>query len=138
MALHLIKLSVGTESIEDLERWRDRVFGKGQPTSHVTRMFPKRRDEILDGGSIYWVIKRVVQVRQRVLDLEEVTDSAGVKRCRLVLEPELIRTNPAPKRPFQGWRYLKPEDAPGDLSLAAGGENLPEDLRRKLLELGAW
>lgn len=138
MALHLLKLSVGTESIEDLERWRDRMTRGGQPMAHVTRMFPKRRDEILDGGSMYWVIKRVIQVRQRVLDLEEVTDSEGIRRCRIVLDSELVRTNPAPKRPFQGWRYLKPEEAPADLSLVTGGEELPDDLRRKLIELGAW
>lgn len=138
MALHLLKLSVGTDAIEDLERWRDRMTRGGRPMAHVTRMFPKRRDEILDGGSMYWVIKRVIQVRQRILDLEDITDSEGIRRCRIVLDPELVRTNPAPKRPFQGWRYLKPDEAPADLSLVTGGHELPDDLRRKLIELGAW
>lgn len=138
MTLHLIKLCVGADSIEDLERWRDRTTRGGQPMAHVTRMFPKRRGELLDGGSLYWVIKRVVQVRQRIIGLEEITDSEGVKRCAIQLDPELVRTGPAPKRPFQGWRYLKPEEAPADLSAATGGHDLPDDLRRKLIELGAW
>lgn len=138
MALHLIKLCVGADSIEDLERWRDRTTRGGQTMAHVTRMFPKRGEEILDGGSLYWVIKRVIQVRQRIIGLEEITDSEGIKRCAIQLDPELVKTNPAPKRPFQGWRYLKAEEAPADLSAATGGEELPDDLRRKLIELGAW
>lgn len=138
MALHLLKLCVGADSIEDLERWRDRTAPGGRPMAHVTRMFPKRKAEILEGGSLYWVIKRVIQVRQTILDLEEFTDAEGVKRCRIVLDPELVRTSPAPRRPFQGWRYLKPEEAPADLSAATGGHELPDDLRRKLIELGVW
>jgi len=138
MALHMLKLCVGADSIEDLERWRDRVAPRGEAMAHVTRMFPRRKAEILDGGSMYWVIKRVIQVRQEILDLEEVTGEDGVRRCRIWLDREMVRTNPAPKRPFQGWRYLKPEEAPADLSLAGGGEDLPDDLQRKLIELGAW
>ena len=139
MALHLIKLCVGAESVESLQAWRDRAFGKGQPAFHTTRMTPKRAAEVLDGGSLYWVIKRVVQVRQRVVDLEEFVDSGGVKRCHIWLDPELVRTAPQQRRAFQGWRYLKPEDAPSDLGEGmGGGEDLPHDLRRKLLEIGAW
>ena len=110
----------------------------GQPTCHTTRMTPKRKDEILAGGSLYWVIKRVIQVRQPVLDLEEFTDPDGIKRCNIWLENTLVRTAPSPRRAFQGWRYLKAEDAPSDLTEHAGGEDLPDELRRKLIELGAW
>lgn len=139
MTLHLIKLCVGADSIEDLERWRDRSTRKGEPMAHVTRMFPKRRDELLDGGSLYWVIKRVIQVRQKIIGLEEVVSQDGIRRCAIMLDPELVRTGPAPRRPFQGWRYLKPDDAPPDLGPEeAGGEDLPGHLRAKLLEIGAW
>ncbi|PWE16495.1 DUF1489 domain-containing protein [Marinicauda salina] len=138
MPLHLIKLCVGADSIEDLEAWRDTTAPGGGPMSHTTRMFPKRRDALLDGGSLYWVIKRIVQVRQRILDLEEVVGEDGIRRCRIWLDPEIVRTNPSPKRPFQGWRYLEPHEAPGDLTAASGGEDLPDELRRKLIELGAW
>ncbi|MGY6531137.1 DUF1489 family protein [Glycocaulis sp.] len=139
MALHLIKLCVGVDSIEDLEARRAKSAPGSGPVFHVTRMSPKRRDEVLDGGSLYWVIKRVIQVRQRIIDLEEITGEDGISRCCIWMDRELIRTSPRPKKPFQGWRYLKAADAPPDLSSpAAGGEELPGELRRKLIELGAW
>jgi hypothetical protein len=145
MTVHLVKLCVGADSIDDLERYRARVKaaadarGETWQSTHVTRMSPKRADEILDGGSLYWVIKRVIQVRQRIIGLEEVIGDDGIKRCAIVMDNELVRTAPAARRPFQGWRYLKAEDAPRDLSdPAAGGANLPDELRRKLLEIGAW
>lgn len=143
--MHMIKLCVGVESIEDLEHYRARVKataqarGENWQSMHVTRMFPKQAAKILDGGSLYWVIKRVIQVRQRIIDLQEVVGEDGIKRCAIVMDNELVRTAPAARRPFQGWRYLKPEDAPMDLSdPAAGGADLPAELRRKLIEIGAW
>ncbi|GGH02388.1 hypothetical protein GCM10007420_18300 [Glycocaulis albus] len=139
MSLHLIKLCVGADTIEDLEAWRAKIAPGGKPMYHVTRMSPKRADELLDGGSLYWVIKRVIQVRQRIIGLEEVTGSDGISRCCIWLDREIIRTAPRPKKPFQGWRYLTSADAPPDLSSpASGGEDLPDDLRAKLIEMGAW
>jgi hypothetical protein len=145
MALHLIKLCVGADSIADVKDWQDRVAARprrkhGPPEPyHVTRMTPSRRDEILAGGSLYWVIRRVVQVRQKILDLAEVTGEDGIRRCAIVLEPKLRPTRPIPRKPFQGWRYLAADDAPPDLGArGVGGAELPEDLRRKLVELGAW
>ncbi|MEQ8432797.1 MAG: DUF1489 domain-containing protein [Oceanicaulis sp.] len=138
MALNLIKLCVGADGIENLEAWRDQVAPGDRPMPHTTRMTPKRAKELLDGGSLYWVIKRVIQARQTILELEEFTDEAGIKRCTIWLDREIIPTAPSPRRPFQGWRYLKAEDAPADLTVQTGGEDLPDDLRRKLIEIGAW
>ena len=123
MTLHLIKLSVGTTSVEDLEDWHKdpRAQGPDGLPRHVTRMWPKREAELLDGGSIYWVIQGVVQCRQRILRLDEVTGSDGIRRCAIVLEPGLVRTTTAQKRPFQGWRYLPGTDAPPDLGGARQG-----------------
>lgn len=139
MALHILKLCVGCESVEDLADWqaeRARLLPDGLPR-HVTRMWPKRGDEVLDGGSIYWVIKGTVLVRQRILRLDPVEGEDGVTRCAFVLDPELVRTEPAPRRPFQGWRYLAPADAPRDLAPArAGDDALPPDLAEALAELG--
>ncbi|MGI9405014.1 MAG: DUF1489 family protein, partial [Hyphomicrobiaceae bacterium] len=96
MTVHILKLSVGTESIESLEAWQAtrlavrRENGKTGETWHRTRMFPRRRDELLDGGSMYWVIKGVIQVRQRVIDLRAVTGDDGIERCELVFDPELV------------------------------------------------
>ncbi|WP_071672541.1 DUF1489 family protein [Nioella nitratireducens] len=136
---HLIKLSVGTESVDDLTDWQamsGQRWGDGLPR-HVTRMWPKREAEVLDGGSIYWVIKGFIQARQRVLRLDEVMGEDGVRRCAIVLNPEVVRVEATPKRPFQGWRYLKPEDAPRDLSgTRASEEPLPADLQAALAELG--
>jgi hypothetical protein len=138
MALHLIKLCVGADSIEDLEDWialRRRQSGQAEHV-HVTRMTPKRVDELLDGGSLYWIIKGGVQCRQPILDLRAVTDAEGIGRCQIVLAPKLVRTNWQPRRPFQGWRYLDAADAPGDAGANGGEVEMPSDLRRELSELG--
>ncbi|MEC7794561.1 MAG: DUF1489 domain-containing protein [Pseudomonadota bacterium] len=141
MAKHvnLIKLSVGTESVADLAAWqktRQALAADGNPR-HVTRMFPKRVDEVLDGGSIYWVIKGIIQCRQRILSLDEVDRGDGIRRCAIVLDPELHHTAASPRRPFQGWRYLKPEDTPPDLSAKrANDDALPADLSQALADIG--
>jgi len=144
MALHLIKLCVGIEALEQLQAlYATRIAGRiarGERPNpyHVTRMTPRRADEVLDGGSLYWVIKRVVQARQEIIALEEVIGEDGIKRCRLVLGTDLIPTEPQPRRPFQGWRYLNASDAPADLSEQGGGAELPGELRAHLREIGAW
>ena len=137
--VHLIKLSVGTESIETLAAWQATRMAQtpdGLPR-HITRMWPKREAELLNGGSIYWVIKGAVQCRQEILRLDEVIGEDGVRRCAIVLKPDLHRTASALRRPFQGWRYLKPEDSPRDLPEGREQEDtLPEDLSRALAEIG--
>jgi hypothetical protein len=139
--LHILKLCVGCDSISDLEAWileKRRVnAGSAAEHVHVTRMVPKRREPVLDGGSLYWVIKGQVSCRQRLVDLRPFTDGEGIGRCRLVLEPAVVPVAPRPCRPFQGWRYLADEDAPADLgSMAAELGAMPEPLRRELVELG--
>lgn len=144
MGLHLQKLSVGSESIETLASWQRHVVrkrvskGLSPVHEHVTRMFPRRKDELLAGGSIYWVIKGVIQCRNRIVGLEEVIRKDGVKACSIQMEPKLIPVIPTPKRPFQGWRYLKVEDAPPDLEGISNVADLPAELRLKLVNLGAW
>lgn len=137
--INLIKLSVGTESVEGLAEWHQtkRAQTADYLPRHVTRMWPKRGEEILRGGSIYWVIKGVIQCRQRILRLDEVIGSDGIRRCAIVMEPELHRTQSAIKRPFQGWRYLKATDAPPDLRKGRENEDaLPTELNRALAEIG--
>jgi hypothetical protein len=143
MALHLIKLCVGCDSVKELDAWiRARLAEKkrrGQPREHVhtTRMMPKRVDELLDGGSLYWVIRGQVMCRQRLRDVRSFRDGEGIGRCRLVLTPKLVLTQPRPTRAFQGWRYLDPQAAPKDLDRAApGAAAMPESLRRELRGLG--
>ena len=138
--VNLIKLSVGTESVEDLAAWqamRRKTVYKDGLNRHVTRMWPKREAEILNGGSIYWVIKGTIQCRQRIIRLDEVIGEDGIRRCAIVTEPEIIRTQSALKRPFQGWRYLPQSDAPLDLPEARQSEDtLPVELNRALAEIG--
>ncbi len=142
MTIHLIKLCVGCDSIDDLAEWIDyrldeaRRAGRELVHGHVTRMVPKRTADLLDGGSLYWVIKGNVQVRQRLLDVRPFTDDEGIQRCRLVLEPILTATEWQPRRPFQGWRYLEPKDAPRDLKDVGEEDDLPPALRAELAELG--
>ena len=141
MTLHLIKLCVGCDSVEDLAEWIDyRLAEKkraGEPLEHfhVTRMVPKRVAELLDGGSLYWVIKGTIQVRQPLTDIRPFVDEEGIGRCRLVLSPKLARTEWQPKRPFQGWRYLRADEAPRDLRKGKG-DNLPPALLAELAGLG--
>ena len=100
-------------------------------------MVPKRADEILDGGSIYWVIRGEIACREQVLGIEPFTDGDGIGRCRLILDPHCVPVRPRPYRAFQGWRYLAPGDAPPDLgAISKGVEAMPEDMRRELRELG--
>ncbi len=111
MAQHvnLVKLCVGCESVEQLAAWQEARCA-GDPAclpKHVTRMWPKREAELIAGGSLYWVIKGVILLRQRILRLDEVIGEDGIRRCGIVLDRELHRTTPAPRRAFQGWRYLK-------------------------------
>jgi len=142
MALNLIKLCVGCESVEDLEDWialkRDEKRRAGRPDEHfhTTRMVPKRVDELLDGGSLYWIIKGGVQCRQVLTDIRPFVDGEGISRCHLVFDPQVVRTQWQPRRPFQGWRYLAPSDAPADLSGPGQEEELPLSLRKELAQLG--
>jgi hypothetical protein len=100
-------------------------------------MWPKRQTQIEAGGSIYWVIKGLIQARQRILRLESTTGADGTARCAIVLDPMLIRTATAPRRPFQGWRYLEPADAPPDLPEHRQSEDaLPPELAGALAEIG--
>ncbi|MFZ1481525.1 MAG: DUF1489 domain-containing protein, partial [Paracoccaceae bacterium] len=115
--LNLLKLCVGTDSVEDLADWQDSQQARWPRgcAVHVTRMWPKRDAELLEGGSLYWIIKGVILCRQRLVGLEQVEGADGITRCALVMDREIIRTEAAPRRPFQGWRYLSPQDAPRDL-----------------------
>ena len=142
-SVHLIKLCVGADSIEDLEGWQKSRLaanaraGKPAFLRHTTRSMPKRKAELVAGGSLYWVIQGWVACRQRIVDLEGIVDGEGVERCDIVLEPVNIRVDPRPHGPFQGWRYLKGEDAPADLAaMASGVADMPEAMRKELKALG--
>lgn len=142
MALHILKLCVGADSIDDLREWvAERSMmaiaaGLEPHSVHTTRMVPKRIEEIVDGGSLYWVIKGQVQARQKLIDIRPFTGNDGITRCDLILGPEVVETALQPRRAFQGWRYLKPEEAPSDLAALGGGNDLPPELKRELAELG--
>lgn len=142
MPLHLIKLCVGVETVEDLAQHiagrRDEAARAGAAFEqrHQTRMMPKRAAEILAGGSLFWVIRGQVQVRQPILELRGVTGEDNISRCHIVLEPQLVLTEWQPKRPFQGWRYLPAKDAPRDLGAGGDAAELPPQMRRELAALG--
>ncbi len=143
MTVHIVKLCVGVDAIEDLARWQKKRLAltrreTGTPLLyHTTRMEPKRQDEVLDGGSIYWVIRRVIQVRQRIVAFQDGQKSDGTKCCLFILDPELVPVRPTPRRAFQGWRYLEDDDAPPDLERGrdAGLSDMPAAMRRELAEL---
>nr|WP_321459459.1 DUF1489 domain-containing protein [uncultured Cohaesibacter sp.] len=142
MTVHIVKLCVGVDSVDDLEHWIEHrqhllaLAGEPQEHIHTTRMTPKRREELLDGGSLYWVIKGMILARQPIIDLRQIVSEDGISRCQIVMEPTLIRTESQPKRAFQGWRYLKDNEAPKDIDPLRQDDDLPADFRRELAELG--
>lgn len=136
MPLNLVKLCVGCDSPEDLLAWRARHRAQGGRVSVVhTRQTPKRAAELVDGGSLYWVMKGVILIRQRITAIETLE---APKRCEVILEDVLVRTAPYPRRAFQGWRYLEGQDVPADMPTGEGGEELSPTLAKALRELGAW
>lgn len=137
MTVHIVKLCVGVDTIDDLAAWQARRLAETRQIFHTTRMVPKRQDAVLDGGSIYWVIRGVIQARQRIIGFEETRRDDGAKACRLLLDQELVPVRPTPRRAFQGWRYLEPEDAPADLDGTVVDElaSMPPAMRRELAEL---
>ena len=133
--VHLLKMCVGCESIEDLREWQADRIARGEALKHRTRNRPKRGAEIVGEGSIYWIIKGRIRVRQRIVSIETVANAEGERVCHLGLDPDLIETVAVPFRPMQGWRYLEAADAPPDLGSAAG-DALPASLVQELKQLG--
>lgn len=138
-SLNLIKLCVGADGVDDLLAWQQTARARGADglPRHITRMWPKRAAELLNGGSLYWVFRGQLLARQRILRLDPAPGSDGIRRCAIVFDPVIIRTEPQPRRAFQGWRYLAAEQAPRDLSPArAGDDPLPPELDAALSDLG--
>jgi hypothetical protein len=143
MPLHLIKLCVGADSLGELREWIEERMAEARRRraplrhAHVTRMTPKRAEEIVEGGSLYWVIKGQIAARQRVLGIEPFMDADGIGRCKLWLDRAVVAVAPRPMRAFQGWRYYEAKSAPPDIDETQPGfAAMPEALRRELAGLG--
>lgn len=145
MTVHLIKMCVGIDSVEHLaevqaRRLAQAIADVGEAEArlrHFTRHMPKRAEELAAAGSLYWVVRGFVAVRQRILACERRTNGDGTKRCAIVLEPKLVRTELRAQRPFQGWRYLSPDKAPPDVRKGREAEaGLPPEMAEELRALG--
>ena len=141
--LNLVKLCVGTEKVSDLAQWQAarassaRARGEDTAPRHVTRMWPRRADELLDGGALYWVFKGLILARQTIVRLDEVIGEDGIRRCGIIMDPQLILTEAHQRRAFQGWRYLAGTDAPKDVGPYLEGQTeLPSALKAELAALG--
>ena len=138
MALNLVKMCVGCDSVEDLRQWQaDRAL-RGEGLFHRTRNMPKRAAEILGGGSLYWVVKGAIRVRQRITALDPGVDGEGVRFCLIRLDPDLVATHRMTHRPMQGWRYLDADDAPADRRPGEPDEadEMPPQMQKELKALG--
>jgi hypothetical protein len=143
MPLHLIKLAVGAESLADLREWMAERMAEAKRRrgplrhAHITRMAPKRAEQILDGGSLYWVVKGLISARQEIVGLEPFVDADGIGRCKIWLGETVVAVAPRPMRAFQGWRYYEAKSAPPDIDEAQPGfAAMPERMRRELASLG--
>ncbi len=136
MTVHIIKLCVGVAEMAQLAHWQEIRLKEHKRIFHITRMVPRRRSQVLDGGSIYWVMKGKITCRQQIIDIEEFTDEEGIRRCRLIFDQQLVPVRPSPRRAFQGWRYLEPDAAPPDLSRTELDKDIPDEMRADLVELG--
>jgi hypothetical protein len=143
--LHLVKLCVGATSIEDLQRWQQtyplfqaKANGGQRRIFHTTFQSPKRQPELLEGGSLYWVIKGLIQARQKLIGFDTGSKEDGSACCLLLLDPQITPVRPHPRKAFQGWRYLSADDAPPDLGAdqSRDVQELPAQLRRDLAALG--
>ncbi|MBR2535683.1 MAG: DUF1489 domain-containing protein [Hyphomicrobium sp.] len=143
MPLHLVKLCVGASSIEDLERWqamsRNKRPHQGRRVAfHTTFQKPTRDAELIEGGSLYWVIKGTILVRQPIVGFGEGKKEDGSPCCLILLDPALTAVRPVPRRAFQGWRYLTAADAPPDAKAGAVDDiaAMPPKMRKSLADLG--
>ncbi len=135
MPLNIIKLSVGSESLDDLVAWQKQRLKQSKMLIHPTRQWPKRADEILKGGSIYWVIRGYIVGRQKMIEFKEVTKN-GIPHCGLVYDAKMIPVRMTPRKAFQGWRYLEEKDAPPDRKQGDNMDEMPEKMKKELAELG--
>jgi hypothetical protein len=135
--LHLIKLCVGCDTVEELLEWREASRVAGQPWILRTRQTPKRAAELVEGGSLFRVYKGFILSRQAILAVNTVGEGQ-TRRCEVTLDERVVRTTPTPRRPFQGWRYLAPADVPADIASLGEAAALPQDLARRLREVGVW
>ena len=138
MTVHLIKMSVGTETVEGLEAFQQRRFREHGMIWHLTRHTPRRREEVLDGGSIYWIFNGAIRARNRIIGIDQAENPQGETRCRLIMEPKLVRTEIQPRRPHQGWRYFDLADAPDDIAGRGRPRRRepPPEMAAELRELG--
>jgi hypothetical protein len=137
MALHMIKLCVGCDTVEELIEWQKTEMKGGQPWIMRTRMTPKRGVELVEGGSLYRVFKGMILSRQKILSIDTV-GAGPASRCEVTLDKQVILVAPTPRRAFQGWRYLEQKDCPPDLAPFGEAADVPQGLARQLRELGAW
>lgn len=137
MPVHLLKLCVGVETIDQLARFQARRLANEGTLYHKTRNAPRRAEEVLDGGSIYWIMRGFVRARQRITGIDRVTTQERGAHCHLTLDPQLVPTVLQPRRPHQGWRYLEHADAPADADGQGGfEEEPPPEMLAELRELG--
>lgn len=143
MTVHLLKMAAGIKSLDHLRRRqaqaRKGTIGGREALIHITRNYPRRAEEVLDGGSLYWIVKRHVLGRNRIIGLDRAQTDDGRPRCHIYLDPDLVPVMPVRRRPIQGWRYLQPADAPADLAeigISEGEEPLPPEMASELRALG--
>lgn len=139
MTYNLKKIAVGIDSIDRLHIRQQMIKSSYGKIIHTTRNMPKQKDDLIDNGSMFWIIKRNILVRQKILNIETVIRDDGSKGCEIELDEDLIKVIPTPMKPFQGWRYYMASDIPPDLNVSnIESEDLPENINSELIKLGLY
>lgn len=136
MALHMLKLAAGISDLAELKEMQKERRKERGIYAFYTRNMPKREEEILDGGSIYWVVKGQIQARQRIKGFKPIINRRGRPAVLVTFEAKLTPTHWRPHRPFRGWRYMTPSEAPKDLPKGTKIKGLPSKMEAELRELG--
>ncbi len=141
--VNLLRTAAGLKDLQELQalqaHFKTRVCkGFGDVVVLTTRNTPKRADELMDGGSVYWIVKNIIQARQTILDIETIKDADGQKYCQILLEPKIMRVMPVAQRAVQGWRYLEASKSPQDLGIlhVSNDETPPENMAQDLKAMG--
>ena len=143
MYANFLRTGVGVESIEhlyEIQHGHRQIKFNGENHAYLfTRRTPTRANDLINGGSVYWIIKRQICARQTIADIQTLKDEDDKPFCHVIMNQQIYLTQPVAHKHIQGWRYLSPEKAPKDIGLFTPNnrpDDIPPELAAELAEAG--